>query len=95
MVDRPFVPEDLEAIEAKMREFAARDLRYERQLLPKDEAKAHFARRGEPLKVQLIEEKGGATVSCYSIADVFIDFCTGPHVPSASRLKAFPSKRTW
>jgi threonyl-tRNA synthetase len=89
VVDRPFVPEDLEAIEAKMREFASRDLRFERTLLPKEEAKAQFAQRGEPLKVELIEEKGGATVSCYTIADVFIDFCTGPHVPSANKLKAF------
>jgi len=89
VVERPFVPEDLAAIEAKMREFASRDLRYERRMLPKEEAKAYFAERGEPLKVQLIDEKGGATVSCYTIADVFIDFCTGPHVPSSSRLKAF------
>ncbi|MEI6667612.1 MAG: threonine--tRNA ligase [Acidobacteriota bacterium] len=89
VVERPFVPEDLEAIEKKMRDFASRDLQYERKLLAKDEAKAYFAQRGEPLKVQLIEEKGGATVSCYAIADVFMDFCTGPHVPTSSRLKAF------
>ena len=54
-----------------------------------DEAKQHFADRGEPLKVQLIEEKGGETVSCYSIDGVFLDFCTGPHVPSSGTLKAF------
>ncbi len=89
VVARPFVPEDLEAIEKKMQEFASRDLQYERRMLPKDAAKAHFAQRGEPLKVQLIDEKGGATVSCYAIADVFLDFCTGPHVPSTGRLKAF------
>jgi threonyl-tRNA synthetase len=39
--------------------------------------------------VQLIDEKGGDVVSCYTIADVFMDFCTGPHVPSTGRLKAF------
>ncbi len=89
VVERPFVPEDLEAIEKKMQEFASRDLRYERRMIPKEEAKAYFAARGEPLKVQLIDEKGGATVSCYTIADVFMDFCTGPHVPSTGRLKAF------
>jgi threonyl-tRNA synthetase len=89
VVERPFVPEDLEAIERKMREFASSDLAYQRQLVPKEEAKAYFAARGEALKVQLIEEKGGATVSCYTIADVFMDFCTGPHVPSSGRLKAF------
>ncbi len=39
--------------------------------------------------MQLIDEKGGDVVSCYTIADVFMDFCTGPHVPSTGRLKAF------
>ncbi|MDO8836655.1 MAG: threonine--tRNA ligase [Vicinamibacterales bacterium] len=89
VVDRPFVPEDLEAIEKQMAAFVARNLRYERLMLPKEEAKAYFERRGEQLKVQLIEEKGGPVVSCYTIADVFTDFCTGPHVPSTGRLKAF------
>ncbi|MGQ0736093.1 MAG: threonine--tRNA ligase [Acidobacteriota bacterium] len=93
IVDRPFVPEDLERIEAKMRELAAQDLRYERQMWPRDEALAFFASRGEPLKVQLIEEKaaGQSHVSCYTIhdRDTFVDFCTGPHVPSTNRLKAF------
>ena len=89
IVHRPFVPEDLVAIEEKMRELAKRDLAYERKMLPKADAKAYFAGKGEPLKVQLIEEKGGDVVSCYTIEDAFIDFCTGPHVPSTGRLKAF------
>ncbi len=89
VVDRPFVPEDLEAIEAKMRELASQNLAYERKMMSKAEAKQYFADRGEPLKVQLIEEKGGETVSCYSIDGVFMDFCTGPHVPSSGTLKAF------
>ena len=89
VVDRPFVPEDLEAIERKMGELAKQDLRYERTMMSKAEAKAYFGDRGEPLKVQLIEEKGGPIVSCYTIENAFIDFCTGPHVPSTGRLKAF------
>jgi threonyl-tRNA synthetase len=93
VVDRPFVPEDLAAIEKKMKELAAQDLPYERQMLPREEAKAFFAGKGEPLKVQLIEEKtqGEREVSCYTIKDrdTFIDFCVGPHVPSTGRLKAF------
>jgi threonyl-tRNA synthetase len=93
IVDRPFVPEDLEAIEKKMQEFAQQDLAYERQMWPRDEAKAFFAARGEPLKVQLIDEntQGQTEVSCYTIKDknTFIDFCRGPHVPSTSKLKAF------
>src|SRR5205823_12816532 len=71
VVPRPFVPEDLEAIEKKMRELASQDLVYERQMWPREEAKAFFAKRGEPLKVQLIEEKteGQKEVSCYTIKD--------------------------
>jgi len=93
VVPRPFVPEDLEAIEKKMRELAQQDLVYERQMWPREEAMRFFAARGEPLKVQLIEEKtqGQSEVSCYTIKDkeTFIDFCTGPHVPSTGKLKAF------
>ena len=89
VVDRPFVPQDLEAIEAKMRELASQNLAYERKMMSKEEAKRYFADRGEPLKVQLVEEKGGPIVSCYTIDGVFMDFCTGPHVPSSGALKAF------
>jgi threonyl-tRNA synthetase len=93
VVPRPFVPEDLQAIEGKMRELAAADLPYERQMWSRDEAMAFFAARGEPLKVQLIEEKtaGEREISCYTIKDrqTFVDFCLGPHVPSTGKLKAF------
>ncbi len=93
IVDRAFVPEDLDAIEKKMKELAAQDLPYERQMWPRAEAKQFFAAKGEPLKVQLIEEKteGQTDVSCYTIKDrdLFVDFCVGPHVPSTGRLKAF------
>jgi threonyl-tRNA synthetase len=93
VVERPFVPEDLEAIEKKMREIAAGDFVYERQMWPRGEAIEFFGRRGEPLKVQLIEEKtaGQKEVSVYTIKDrdTFVDFCVGPHVPTSGRLKAF------
>lgn len=93
VVPRPFVPEDLEAIERKMKQLAAEDLVYQRQMWPRSEAQAFFAGRGEPLKVQLIDEKtaGQSHVSCYTIKnkETFVDFCVGPHVPSTGRLKAF------
>jgi threonyl-tRNA synthetase len=93
VVEHPFVPEDLDRIEAKMRELAGQDLVYERQIWPKQEAIDFFTKRGEPLKVQLIREKteGESEVSCYTIKDreTFVDFCVGPHVPSTARLKAF------
>ena len=93
VVQRPFVPEDLEAIEKKMRDLASKDFIFERQLWPRDEAIAFFKHRGEPLKVQLIEEKtvGQKEVSVYTIKDkdTFVDFCLGPHVPATGKLKVF------
>jgi threonyl-tRNA synthetase len=93
IVERPFVPEDLEAIEKKMKELAQSDFIYERQSWPRQEAIDFFTKRGEPLKVQLIEEKtaGQPEVSVYTIKDkeTFVDFCVGPHVPATGRLKAF------
>ena len=93
VVPRPFVPEDLEKIEAKMKQMASEDLPYERQMWPRAEAIDFFSKRGEPLKVQLIEEKtaGQSEVSCYTIKDrdTFVDFCVGPHVPSTKNLRAF------
>ena len=93
VVPKPFTPEDLEAIEKKMRTLAQQDLPFERQSWPRDEAKQFFGGRGEPLKVQLIDEKteGQSEVSCYTIKDreTFVDFCVGPHVPSTGKLKAF------
>ena len=88
------MPEDLEAIEQKMRELAARGSastsgRCGRAKRPRRSS----PQRGEPLKVQLIDEKteGQPEVSCYTIKDkdTFIDFCVGPHVPSTGKLKAF------
>ena len=93
VVEKPFVPEDLERIEARMRELASADFVYERQIWPRDEAMTFFAGRGEPQKWQLIEEKtaGQKDVSVYTIKDreTFVDFCVGPHVPSSGKLKAF------
>ena len=76
-----------------MKELASQDLVFERQMWPRQEAIDFFTKRGEPLKVQLIEEKtaGQPEVSVYTIKDkdTFLDFCVGPHVPSTSKLKAF------
>ncbi len=89
VVERPFVPEDLEKIEARMREIVKENLPFERRSITREEAMRFFAERGEKLKVELIEEKGGPVVSCYAIDEVFVDFCVGPHVPSTGRLGVF------
>ncbi len=84
-----FTPEDLERIEAKMRELIERDIPYERIEIPKEEALRFFAQMGDHLKCELITDKGGDIVSCYKLGDHMIDFCTGPHIPSTGYIKAF------
>ncbi len=85
-----FTPEDLPKIEKRMRDLAKRNLEYRRVEMPKLEAERKFAEMGEPLKCELIEDKGGDVVSCYTIEGTpFVDFCLGPHVPSTGRIKAF------
>lgn len=86
--ERPFTPEDLEKIEAKMAEIIKRDLRISRMELSKEEAVALFQQRGESYKTELIEEIDTPPISAYQQGD-FIDLCTGPHVPSTGKIKAF------
>ena len=90
--ERPFTPEDLETIEKKMREIVRRNLRYERVEMPKAEMLRLFKDDVDDyLKCELIEEKGGETVSAYRLGDQFVDFCLGPHVPATGKIneKAF------
>jgi threonyl-tRNA synthetase len=87
--DTPFTPEDLEKIEAKMRELQEKDLPYERRMTPKAEGLKKYAALGENMKCELIEERAGDIFSEYTLGPRFIDFCRGPHVPSTSYIKAF------
>ena len=86
-VPRPFTPEDLERIEAKMREIVAADYRLERLELPKDEARKLLEQMGETYKLEILDGLPGETVSFYR-QDGFIDLCKGPHIPSTGRVKA-------
>jgi threonyl-tRNA synthetase len=86
--DEPFTPEDLERIEARVREIVARDLPIERIDLPRDEAVAFFRKEDEPYKIYFATTKGGDRVSIYRQGD-WTDFCLGPHVRSTGALKAF------
>ncbi|MBM3311768.1 MAG: threonine--tRNA ligase [Candidatus Aminicenantes bacterium] len=86
--DEPFSADDLQSIEAKMRELSAADLPVVREVLPKEEAVRLFSSLGQTLKVELIREKGGAEVSTYR-QDGFVDFCLGPHVASTGAVRHF------
>jgi threonyl-tRNA synthetase len=86
---RPFTPEDLAAIEARMADLARKDERVERRVLPRDEAVAYFKGLGEHYKAEIIGSiPAGEDVSLYREGG-FEDLCRGPHVPSTGRLKHF------
>jgi threonyl-tRNA synthetase len=86
--DKPFTPEDLSAIEKRMRELSKEDIPIKKRILPKKEALSLFKKQGQELKVELIQEKGDKEVTCYEQGS-FIDFCLGPHVPSSGHVKHF------
>jgi threonyl-tRNA synthetase len=86
---RPFTPEDLAAIEAKMTELARKDEKVERRVLPRDQAVAHFKDIGEAYKAEIIASiPANEDVSLYREGR-FEDLCRGPHVPSTGKLKHF------
>src|SRR5262245_7047678 len=87
LVSRPFTPEDLVAIEKKMAHIVKQNRKIEKKLLPKAEALELFAKKGQTLKCELIKEKSGDPVQCYTMGE-FIDFCLGPHLKSTGEIKA-------
>ncbi len=87
--ERPFSTEDLEKIEAKMAEIAAKNHSVARKVMSRDEAIAYFKSIGEAYKVQIIEAISEAEDLSVYQQDDFADLCRGPHVPSTGMLKAF------
>jgi threonyl-tRNA synthetase len=87
--EEPFTVEDLEKIEKKMRELAARDLQNERKLLPKDEALKLYKDSNQIFKCELVQEKADEPMVSFYTTGKFIDFCRGPHIPSTKRIQAF------
>jgi threonyl-tRNA synthetase len=86
-VDRPFTPEDLARIEAKMAEVAQRDYPFTREVVDRAEANRRFA--DDPLKLERISELGDdETITVYTDGP-FQDLCRGPHIPGTGRLKHF------
>jgi threonyl-tRNA synthetase len=86
---RPFTPEDLAAIEKSMAEIAKRDIKVERELMPRDEAAKFFRDMGEQYKAEIIASiPANDPISLYRQGN-FIDLCRGPHVPSTGKLKVF------
>jgi threonyl-tRNA synthetase len=86
---RPFTPEDLVAIEARMRELAQADQKVTRRVMDRDEAVRFFRDIGERYKAEIIAAiPAGEPISLYGQGD-WVDLCRGPHVPSTGKLRAF------
>ncbi len=86
-VPRPFTPEDLEQIEARMAAVCAADHPFTREVVDRGEANRRCA--DDPLKLERIGELGDdETITVYTDGP-FVDLCRGPHLPSTSRLKHF------
>ena len=82
----PFVPEDLERIEARMREIVARDEPVVREVWERDAAVEFFRAQGERYKAEIIAAiPAGEPISLYRQGN-FIDLCRGPHLPSTGKL---------
>ena len=88
--DEPFKPEDLEKIEAKMREIVKRDEPIAREVWDRNEAIEWFKAQGEAYKAEIIADlPEGETITVYRQGQ-FVDLCRGPHLPSTGKLgKAF------
>ncbi|MGH7466718.1 MAG: threonine--tRNA ligase [Longimicrobiales bacterium] len=86
-VAEPFTPEDLERIEARMKEVSAEDQSFQRRQVDKAEARRLFS--DDPLKLERLEELGDDEIITVYQNGPFLDLCRGPHVPSTGRVKHF------
>ncbi|MBL6633853.1 MAG: TGS domain-containing protein, partial [Thermoleophilia bacterium] len=87
-LDRPITEDDFPAIEAEINRIAGSKAPFERSVMSIDDARAFFAERGQPYKVDQVEElsrQGEADVSLYQEHD-FIDLCRGPHVHDTGKI---------
>ena len=92
--ERGFTPEDLERIEARMKELARADLPVSRETVARDDAVKYFSSIGEHYKAEIIAGiPADEPITLYGQGE-WKDLCRGPHVPSTGHLKAFKLTRT-
>ena len=90
----PFTPEIMEKIEGEMRKICKEKLKLERFELPREEAIKFMEEKGEPYKVELINDlPEDAAISFYKQGE-FTDLCAGPHLDSTGRIKGNGIKLT-
>ena len=87
--ERPFTPEDMEKIEARMTQLINQDYDVIKKMTPRDEVIKVFQDRGETYKLRLIEDMPNETQMGLYYHHEYVDMCRGPHVPNTRFLKAF------
>ncbi len=85
----PFTPDDLARIEERMGEVAARNEKFEREWIDREQALAKYNAEGDWMKVHFIQKHTGSDKVSFYRNGGFLDFCRGPHVPSTAKCKAF------
>ncbi len=84
--ETPFTPEDFAAIEKKMREIIGRDKPFTKEEWTRDQAKSHFATKGEAFKIELVDTiPEDQTLKIYKQGD-WLDLCRGPHMTSTGKV---------
>ncbi len=91
--ERPFTPDDIAAIEKRMRELIAQDYDVIKKMTPRAEVIEVFRSRGEEYKLRLIEDMPDETAMGLYYHQEYVDMCRGPHVPNTRFLKAFKLTR--
>lgn len=92
-IDRPFTPEDMAAIEARMAELIAKDYDVIKKMTPRNEVIEVFRARGEEYKLRLIDDMPDEKAMGLYYHEEYVDMCRGPHVPNTRFLKAFKLTR--
>ncbi|SCX74163.1 threonine--tRNA ligase [Variovorax sp. EL159] len=87
--ERPFTPEDMAAIEARMRELIAQDYDVVKKMTPRAEVIEVFKSRGEDYKLRLVEDMPDEQAMGLYYHQEYVDMCRGPHVPNTRFLKVF------
>ncbi|MBV7417673.1 threonine--tRNA ligase [Comamonas sp. CMM03] len=87
--ERPFTPEDMAAIEARMKELIAQDYDVVKKMTPRAEVIKVFQERGEDYKLRLVEDMPNETAMGLYYHQEYVDMCRGPHVPNTRFLKVF------
>ena len=87
--DKPFTPEDVDAIEARMKELIAQDYDVVKKMTPRAEVITEFTKRSEEYKLRLIDDMPNETSMGLYYHQDYMDMCRGPHVPNTRFLKHF------